>query len=81
MAGNGDTVDIQMLFTNPHGVNGESVGFDNIQVSAVPEPINMGLAAFAVLFGSVCIGRKLSVLMRALRPSRVDSIDPTTHAV
>ena len=49
---------------NWEGDNNASVWFDNIAINAVPEPINLALAAFGVCGGGMVIGR------RVLRRSR-----------
>ncbi len=56
-----DTVD----FSGASGSNiyfrntiGGTVGFDNIQITAVPEPINYALAAFGLCVGGISFGRR-----------------------
>ena len=45
--------------------SGGTVAFDNIQISAVPEPINYALAAFGLCVAAVCIGRRAYFWARA----------------
>jgi hypothetical protein len=37
---------------------GGSIGFDNIQITAVPEPINYALATFGLCVGGISFGRR-----------------------
>jgi hypothetical protein len=60
----GQTITFTMQLVNDHGY-GNNVAFDNLIVSAVPEPVNAALLIFGVGLAAVPTGRRIYLWARA----------------